>query len=128
MLLCSNNEGIILVYRYPELSIINEFVTYKGLRYPKFSPDGKYVATRGNNYKTTEIWEVSTGKKIVSIGPEKQSNNCHIEFTDDSKFFSTAQSTSIGYYIVIWDLEGNVVYKHKLPRAHLPGSLYLIEE
>ncbi len=66
-----------------------------------FSPDGKYVVSKGvGEDNTIRVWDIKTGKDIKIFEGQKVGNNCVI-FSRDGKYL-----VSISKYrtIILWDI------------------------
>src|SRR5262249_15064542 len=83
-----------------------------GLYMVRFSPDGKILATAGDN-KQIYLWEVASGKEIRTFG--QHDNLIHsLSFTSDGRFLA---SSSYDNAIKLWEIttgrEVHAVGKHQ---------------
>jgi len=68
---------------------INDVSHGKPVCFFAFSPDGKYLATASRD-QTAEIWDASTGQKMMGKSMDHLDRVCHVTFSPDGKYLATA--------------------------------------
>jgi WD40 repeat protein len=76
-----------------------------------FGPDGTRLATI-NFWETGKVWDVSTGKEVVSLqGPQQTQNSFSIAFSPDGTLLATGTDMAV----ILWDARSG------LPLLSIPG-------
>lgn len=79
----------------------------------RYSPNGKYVVTRADDDKAANVWEVSSGKLLHSLGGHIDEVGS-TEYSPDGKFIATTAKNTIK----LWDAtSGNNLYTSEAPES-----------